>query len=152
MVFIFSSLLFAACQDPEERSPDQSSFSFLQELEEDQDFSVSDAATLDDDARYTCTLTSQELAARKSLLQEQIFPFVQSIEELPNGFQLHFKDHEKMASKIVEFMLLEKECCSFFGFQFEIRPFGKGLSLTIGGSRLSKQFIRYQLRSMGLET
>ena len=94
------------------------------------------------DGALTCSLTSEELQHRLTLLRAEIFPNLKEKVELENGFIYYFEDKDELVFKILEFIGKEKQCCPFFKFDLSILPFKKGVALQISGSKEVKDFLQ----------
>ena len=89
-----------------------------------------------------CKLTSLELAERKEFLRDEIIENANSIKELSNGYEVAFDHDDEMAKRLLEFVLLENECCSFFNFQLTFKSYKRGMVLKIRGVPGVKMFMK----------
>ncbi|MFK8008499.1 MAG: hypothetical protein AB8H03_19225 [Saprospiraceae bacterium] len=89
----------------------------------------------------SCSLTDAELIDRKLELKTKIFSKLKKKVELDDGFVYYFDDEKELAAIITEFMLKEKDCCSFFKFDISILPFEKGIAFQISGSKGVKDLL-----------
>lgn len=88
-----------------------------------------------------CNLLSEEKVKRQEMIRETIFPYIKNRVEHSNGFTYYFEDRNGMLEKLMEFIRIEKECCSFFRFDLSVLPFNQGLALQISGMNGIKEFL-----------
>ena len=75
----------------------------------------------------------------------KVFQAVKSIRELPNGYAFQLPDEAETLQMVWEFISLERLCCPFFGFTFEIEPEGRSVWLELTGREGIKPFIRAEI-------
>jgi hypothetical protein len=68
-----------------------------------------------------------------------------SIEELPEGYSLHFPGDTATYRLLVDFVQFERLCCPFFHFTIESEPAQQKLTLALTGSAEVKQFAKAEL-------
>lgn len=78
-----------------------------------------------------CTLTPEELRARRSLVRATVVPQVAALNSIADGLRLEFNSAEGLRSLVEEFIVLEQECCSFLTFTLSAPS--QDLSLMIEG-------------------
>ena len=118
---------------------------------ETEEFAINETGSTLPDGAYTCNLSTAEMAERKEQIQKILLHKMTSLEELANGYRLHFPDDDGITESVFQFILLEKKCCSFFSFELTVAAFQKGTSLAITGNAITKHFIGHQLLDMGLK-
>jgi len=67
-----------------------------------------------------CTLTTPELVERKKAVMSAIYPFIEDIEELENGYSFQFPNENDLLPKLLEFIDLESICCTFLEFNLKV--------------------------------
>lgn len=88
-----------------------------------------------------CTLVGQEQFERKEELKVEIFSSVKGIEEIETGYVFNFDESEGFLLKLIDYILVEKECCPFLAYGISIQPYGKGVELKVSGSKEAKEII-----------
>jgi len=84
-----------------------------------------------DSAVIYCTLTPEELGARRSQVRATLVPQVVSSTLLTDGLRVDFGSSEALRDHVKEFIALEQECCGFLRFTLS-KP-AEGLYLLIQG-------------------
>jgi len=80
-----------------------------------------------------CSLTSKDEFEHKKILKEKVFSKASYKESKKNGFTYFFNYDAILLKDVLEFVLKEKECCSFFKFDISILPYDHGMALQISG-------------------
>jgi len=84
-----------------------------------------------DSTAIYCTLTPTEERDRRSQVRANIVPQVVAVTELADGLRLDFRVYEGFRELVEEFIVLERDCCSFLTFTLSLP--GNELSLLIQG-------------------
>lgn len=92
-----------------------------------------------------CNLLGPELAARKEAITRELFAHADRQAELEDGFAYRFPAAEPWATKALEFVNAEKQCCPFLTFEFVFEPHDGPLWLRLRGSAAIKQFLLSEL-------
>lgn len=66
-----------------------------------------------------CSLGEEDLAKRKQLLKTMT-KGIQERRELENGIAYRFEPGAGIVTRLAQLVDLERECCSFFGFQIKV--------------------------------
>ncbi len=100
-----------------------------------------------DELPVACDLTvlSAGQRERKRLLQQRLRADVQEIRELPDGYAFRHSSESSVCLAIAEFITLERLCCPFFDFGFEVERNGGPLWLRMTGGEDAKQVLREEL-------
>ena len=115
--------------------------------------SGSDGTTAGRDAAHplACDLTvfGDAQRDRHRALAQQVFATCRGARELPDGFIFHFVEAwgtlpSAGGVTIVEWISLERLCCSFLSFAVEFSPGGGAVSLRITGDEPTKELFRQQ--------
>ncbi|MEA2526806.1 MAG: hypothetical protein QOF73_4033 [Thermomicrobiales bacterium] len=88
-----------------------------------------------------------EMAARGEVLARELFPGVEAVEELANGYAYRFPGDESRATNVLDFVAAERRCCPFFTFELIFLPHGGPIWLRLRGSEAIKAFVRDQLHA-----
>lgn len=88
-----------------------------------------------------CLLNEREQAERAESARRDLFPGVQEIEELPDGYGYCFPATEEWTAKVIAVVNAERQCCPFFTFEVVFEPHQQGLWLRFRGSEAIKSFI-----------
>ncbi len=99
--------------------------------------------------QYLCQLTGPELAKRKAKLQEEVFSQVLKITEAEDGYVFYFADDDDFLLKLMDYMLAEKKCCSFFQFDLSIKAHKGGIAWKISGAAEAKEMLRVLVEDIG---
>lgn len=92
--------------------------------------------------QLVCKLIGAELAEKKELLKTEILSLVKEVDEVDNGYILKFEDKDDMLLKLMDYLMIEKECCPFFVFDLNIQPNSNGISLKISGQEGAKDMLK----------
>lgn len=92
-----------------------------------------------------CKLLDREFMQRKTDISNALFKHVEEIEELDDGFGFRFAGFDPWAARIMEFIIAERECCSFFRFELIVEPNRGPVRLRLGGSDEVKAFVLDEL-------
>jgi hypothetical protein len=92
--------------------------------------------------QLVCKLIGEELREKKELLKKEIFSQVKEVKEVSSGYILKFDDKNDILLKLTDYVMVEKECCPFFTFDFNVQPNAKGVSLKISGSDGAKEMLK----------
>ncbi len=96
-----------------------------------------------------CRLSSAELARRS----EEISKLLEgSLEwrERHDGFAASFSGDEQTARRLLDFILMERRCCSFLSFQLSFEPEMGSIRLNLGGSREARDFLKQLAGAAGV--
>jgi len=88
-----------------------------------------------------CTLSHADFEKRTAELKKLFFNKATKIEETKKGYQFTFKDEGKLNEQLFDYILKEKQCCSFLQFDLTILPFKEGIVLTLSGGEEVKGFL-----------
>ena len=99
------------------------------------------------DGLLSCSLLPDDLNERVAMLKEELFTEDVVTEELEDGYLFFFEDEGEVATKLLDFLDIEKQCCPFFKFDLSILPFKQGMALKISGGPRVKSFIEYYMES-----
>ena len=89
-----------------------------------------------------CTLTTPELAERKKVVMSAIYPFIEDIKELENGYSFQFPNENDLLPKLLEFIDLESICCTFLEFNLKVEANKGPIWLQFTGQKGTKEFLK----------
>ena len=91
--------------------------------------------------QIACKLTDEPAQKRREELSRELFWGCEKVEELDDGYEFVFPGGAEWATRIVSFLVEERECCPFFAFEMVFEPYGGPISLRIRGPKQAKEFI-----------
>lgn len=80
----------------------------------------------DDAAAIACTITNAEIPERVALL-ERMRTAMTALDRTTDGLLLHFPDEPDVRAHLAAFVVDEKRCCQFWGFEVTDEPAGVAL-------------------------
>ena len=89
-----------------------------------------------------CTLTTPELVERKKVVMSAIYPFIEEIKELENGYSFQFPNENDLLPKLLEFIDLESICCTFLEFNLKVEANKGPIWLQFTGQKGTKEFLK----------
>lgn len=101
------------------------------------------ASTVDADQEViACLLTEREQAERAEHARRDLFPGLQAVEELEDGYGYRFPADNEWVERVMAVVAAERQCCPFFVFEVVFEPHGRALWLRFRGSQAIKAFVR----------
>ena len=96
---------------------------------------------------FACVMDAIEPQKREPHIANMRALFNRALEitELENGYAFRVSNDEGVLSALMEFIVLERLCCPFFGFVVEVEPDGGAVWLRLLGRHGVKPFIRAEL-------
>lgn len=88
-----------------------------------------------------CTLSDSDLGARRNGILADMAR-AEEINELSDGYEFRFPGSDKWAVKLTQFVLGERNCCSFFKLELIFEPEHGPIWLRAGGSDAVKSFMK----------
>lgn len=101
---------------------------------------VSKDSPLAKSAPLVCTLSDGAKRARREEIGDSLLGWAKAVTEIETGYTVEFENGH--AREIVEFIELERECCSFFEFGLHFGADNGPTTLTITGPDGVKDFLR----------
>ena len=77
----------------------------------------------------SCSLTPEQLAARRQELIPGLFKRAGEVSDIPNGLRLRFANEPGLLSTLARVMENERDCCSFLHFELTTQPNAGPVSL-----------------------
>lgn len=92
---------------------------------------------------FACDMTAIAPEQRGAHLAtiKKLFRSVQSKRELPDGYAFELPNDSEVLLTAAEFILLERLCCPFFGFELQVEREGGSVWLSLVGGDGVKPFI-----------
>ena len=97
-----------------------------------------------------CNLTSKEQGKRYKELKDNLFKRITYVKELPDGYDLVFKEKIEFSNELIEFVNFERVCCPSFTFSMNFEPQGGPIHLEIKGSKGIKDMIAFGLKEYNI--
>ena len=91
------------------------------------------------------TALDAEQRERKRLLQQQLRADVWEIRELPDGYAFRHSSESSMCLVVAEFIALERLCCPFLDFGFDVERDGGPLWFRMTGGKEAKRVLQANL-------
>ena len=88
-----------------------------------------------------CSLSDVQLRERRDDLAHGLLARCEKVAELADGYEFAFAGEEETAAQIMEFILEERRCCPFFGFELVIKPDNGPIILRLRGRDGVKDFL-----------
>lgn len=95
----------------------------------------------EDGETFACTLTSVELQRRRESIKTEILSRATSRERTAKAWVLTFPGDADLLKKLMEFIVLERECCAFLQFKLDVEPYGRATRLELGGPPAALDFV-----------
>lgn len=91
-----------------------------------------------------CDMSALSPEARRShtSVTEHLGRLVQGVDELPDGFSLHFKNETNTIVKLGEFVSNERLCCPFLRFELQVGAIDESIRLSLTGPENVKEFLQ----------
>jgi hypothetical protein len=89
-----------------------------------------------------CTLTEEQLEGGREEIDNDITNGVESVAELPDGYEFRFSSSEEWADKLIHFVKQERRCCRFLTFELTFEPDEGPISMRLRGPGGAKEFIK----------
>ena len=99
-------------------------------------------SVISENSFFACTLTTPELAERKKVVMSAIYPFIEDIKELENGYSFQFPNENALLPKLLEFIDLESTCCTFLEFNLKVEANKGPIWLQFTGQKGTKEFLK----------
>ncbi|HLZ56723.1 MAG TPA: hypothetical protein VKR06_07225 [Ktedonosporobacter sp.] len=93
-------------------------------------------------ATFACLIQDPEQQRQRGQEVAALFSGAQRIQELSDGYAFSFPADPSWASKLLEFILFEKECCPFFTFEMVFEQHHGPLELRLRGPEGVKEVLR----------
>jgi hypothetical protein len=109
-------------------------------------------ASMSKDSPLACKLAAPELAARRVELETEVFDAILETRELEDGYGFRFPEGDEWVQKLNQFILFERECCSFFRFELVVEPEHGPIWLNLRGGPEVKNFIAVLVPTVGKDS
>ena len=85
------------------------------------------------DLPIACTLTPEQLQARRSSLLPGVLERAETIEPIAEGYRVRFRASSETLQAIAAMVDAERQCCRFLRFQLTIEPDEGPVALDVTG-------------------
>ncbi len=82
---------------------------------------------------HGCSLSKEDLVARRRVLERDLIPFIERTEQLDDGLRVWFGGDANSARRVFDFVRFEHRCCNFLRYEIVLEPKGGPISLTLRG-------------------
>ena len=96
-----------------------------------------------------CTLGPAEKRERKAMLERELVPNLQEVEERADGYVLWFARTEGRLAAIASFVELESRCCAFLDFEIRVESNGDRIALMLSGPEGTKELLQPLIEKRG---
>ena len=93
-----------------------------------------------------CLLSDDVLAKRKDALKTAVFAHIQDRRELPDGYAYQFPGDAEWATKLIELINAERQCCSFIHFELDFEPEQGPIWLKMRGGEGVKAYLQAEMQ------
>jgi len=100
------------------------------------------------DIPIACDLTDDETAVRRQESMNAFLSRVAGHEALADGYAFRFPSRDEIARDLLDFVLLERQCCPFFHIELAFTPDGGPIWLRLRGGDGVKQFVETELAAV----
>lgn len=91
--------------------------------------------------RIVCTLTREQLQARRSTLLPGVLARAQAVEAIAEGYRVGFAASSETLPAIAAMIDAERQCCRFLRFQVTIEPDEGPIVLDVTGPPGTREFL-----------
>ena len=92
---------------------------------------------------YSCLLSPEELEERRTKTNTEILAKADQIVETKDGYKLKFPEaDDELVTTLVEWINVERKCCSFLRFELAFEQFSGAVWLEVGGDAGAKQLLK----------
>jgi hypothetical protein len=95
----------------------------------------------DPDLPIACSLTPDQLAARRHELLPGVIRAATECREIGDGVRYSFAPSGEILQSIVQAIEAERHCCQFLRFQLTIEPANGPIRLDVTGPRGTREFL-----------
>lgn len=98
----------------------------------------------------SCLLPDQEQEAERADLSYTVFPHVQEVRELEDGYAFTFPVDASLANTLLDLVFMERACCPFHDMEIRFDRDHGPMTMTFRGPPGSKEMTRETLREVGV--
>jgi hypothetical protein len=113
---------------------------------------MSPETTSVDDLPIACdpSALTDEQQARWMIVGKQLYPAIQEVRDLPDGYAFRLPNDAATLLLIAEDLSFERLCCPFLRFTLEVEPGHGPVWLSFTGGEGAKEFLRISFESANL--
>jgi hypothetical protein len=89
-----------------------------------------------------CSLTSDELRSRETILLAEFRSAVTAIEEHADGYAVRLSGEKHRLALVADLMIAERQCCPFLTFALAAEPNMGALTIRVTGPQGAKEFLK----------
>ena len=89
-----------------------------------------------------CHLNDAEFRVREAMLLDRFREAVIKTQEIPSGYSYELPFSDCSLLLLADFILLEKECCSFLSFSIQVNAGDRTVSFILSGPNGAKDLIK----------
>ncbi|MEM7208870.1 MAG: hypothetical protein AAF434_13690 [Pseudomonadota bacterium] len=97
------------------------------------------------DCTIACSLSSSELFERKQTVLKKLNTYAVGQKKLSNGFAFRFNPSTDILQFLIEFIDLERQCCSFLTFHLSVEPENGPFWLELTGPEGTHEMLSLEL-------
>ena len=92
---------------------------------------------------FACDLTALTSQQRQHLsaLSNELFPVVQDVRELSDGYAFQLAEDSSLLPKLADFVTYDRLCCPFMFHGLDVEPPGGSIWLRLSGEAGTKAFV-----------
>lgn len=94
------------------------------------------------DLPVLCTLSGEQLRARREGDLSALVKLARNCEWLPDGVRLEFAPTSETLSTMTRIVDAERQCCRFLRFEFVVEPDDGAMTLAVTGSAGAREFLK----------
>ena len=89
-----------------------------------------------------CTLSPEQLASRRKDLLPGLLAQAARIDDLSDGFRLHFAYRAGLLAELTHIIEQERTCCGFLRFQVAVEPNDGPIAFDVTGPEGTREMLR----------
>jgi len=97
------------------------------------------------DSTIACQMVGDDLPQRRQEMLTTIWPLVQERAELEDGYAFRFPGADKIARQLLDFIIVERQCCPFFQIELAFTPENGPTWLRLRGGEEVKRFLETEM-------
>lgn len=91
---------------------------------------------------FSCSLTPEQLGARRQELIPGLFKRAEQVSDIPNGLRFRFANEPGLLSALARVMEQEQDCCSFLRFELTTQPSAGPITFDVMGPPGTAEMLR----------
>lgn len=107
---------------------------------------------MSDDPPIACNLIDRKQIEHRQEVIAELFKDSRQVTELADGYALSYPGSAQWATKLLEFIVVERSCCPFFTFELVFEPNQGPILLRLRGAEGVKELMEEQLNILHSES